>query len=806
MDLLKMNFQKTIYTLLLIILPVLAEAQVRIYGKVTDADNQPIEFATVRIGGTAIGTNTGLDGSYTLSVAEADTLEVIFNCIGYRENKQKIIKPRGRVNLNVRLFKTTRELQEVEITEYKKQTDAMQQIDIQAVRKAPNVSGNGVEGLLTTMAGVTSKNEMSSQYSVRGGSYDENSVYINGIEVYRPQLVSSGQQEGLSIINSSLVGSVNFSTGGFNAEYGDKMSSVLDITYKHPEAFEGNVALSMMGADAAIGQAAGKFSQLHGIRYKRNTSLLSSLETKGEYEPQFLDYQTNLRYKINDNWNVSFLGNIAMNDYKFTPATRSTSFGTSQNVKEFTVYFDGKEQDRFETYFGALELNYDANKSTGYTLLASGFLTNELVSYDISGEYWLDDAGTNDGENSVGGEIGVGKYLEHARNRLKANVFTLALKGYASLNRHNIDYGVEYRYQSVYDRSSEWEMRDSAGYALPNTDGSLRMFYNLTSRNDLTTNKISWYAQDTYKLYCDLGLFSFNGGIRMSYWDFNREFLVSPRVSIGFVPERNSSLTFRLSGGLYYQSPFYKEFRVANTDENGNSYQTLNSDIKSQRSIQVILGSDYTFRAMDRPFKLTAEAYYKNLANLIPYELDNLQLVYSGRNASSGYIAGVDFKLFGQFVPGTDSWISFSLMKTQETLNGVKVPRPTDQRYSIGLFFTDYFPKFPKLKFSLRGVLSDGLPMTPPQVTRDVAWSRMPAYKRLDIGFQYQLLGNSEGVRPYNFWRHFKEIWIGVDVFNLLGISNVSSYYWVTDVNDIQYGVPNYLTGRQFNVSLSVSF
>ena len=284
-----MNFQKTIYTLLLTILPVLADAQVRIYGKVTDADNQPIEFATVRIGGTAIGTNTGLDGSYTLSVAEADTLEVIFNCIGYRENKQKIIKPRGRVNLNVRLFKTTRELQEVEITEYKKQTDAMQQIDIQAVRKAPNVSGNGVEGLLTTMAGVTSKNEMSSQYSVRGGSYDENSVYINGIEVYRPQLVSSGQQEGLSIINSSLVGSVNFSTGGFNAEYGDKMSSVLDITYKHPEAFEGNVALSMMGADAAIGQAAGKFSQLHGIRYKRNTSLLSSLETKGEYEPQFLD-------------------------------------------------------------------------------------------------------------------------------------------------------------------------------------------------------------------------------------------------------------------------------------------------------------------------------------------------------------------------------------------------------------------------------------------------------------------------------------------------------------------------------------
>lgn len=804
--LLRMKTTKLIYFFLLSQLCFFSHAQVHISGKVTDTDNQPIEFATVRIAGTAIGATTDLKGTYSLSVAEADTIEVIFSCIGYAEVKQKLVNPDKEVSLNVRLSNQAKELQSIIVTEYKKQTDGMVDLDPANLQLVTSASGNSVEALLATTAGVSSRNEMSSQYSVRGGSYDENSVYINGIEVYRPQLISSGQQEGLSIINPNLVGNIRFSTGGFSSEYGDKMSSVLDITYRQPEAFEGKVSGSMMGGDATIGHNTGRFSQLHGIRFKKNNSLLSTLESKGEYDPSYFDYQTNLRYEINDHWNISLLGNISMNNYKFKPTTRNTSFGVSENIKEFTVYFDGQEHDKFETYFGAAELNYSLSKSAGFSLLASGFQTNELVAYDISGEYWLDDAGTNDGENSVGGEIGVGKYLEHARNRLKANVFTLALKGYASLNRHNIDYGVEYRYQSVYDRSSEWEMRDSAGYALPNTDGSLRMFYNLTSRNDLTTNKISWYAQDTYKLYCDLGLFSFNGGIRMSYWDFNREFLVSPRVSIGFVPERNSSLTFRLSGGLYYQSPFYKEFRVTNTDENGNSYQTLNSDIKSQRSIQVILGSDYTFRAMDRPFKLTAEAYYKNLANLIPYELDNLQLVYSGRNASSGYIAGVDFKLFGQFVPGTDSWISFSLMKTQETLNGVKVPRPTDQRYSIGLFFTDYFPKFPKLKFSLRGVLSDGLPMTPPQVTRDVAWSRMPAYKRLDIGFQYQLLGNSEGVRPYNFWRHFKEIWIGVDVFNLLGISNVSSYYWVTDVNDIQYGVPNYLTGRQFNVSLSVSF
>lgn len=803
-----MNITKRLYILsLLLLIASAGYAQVKIFGKVIDAEEQPIEYATVRIAGTAVGATTGLDGSYSLSVTESDTIEIIFTCIGYKEHKQKLISPSGNVNVNAKLFKTTRELEAIEVTEYKKQTGGMQTLDAGQLKVGPNASGNAVEGLLTTIAGVSSKDEMSSQYSVRGGSYDENSVYINGIEVYRPQLISSGQQEGLSIINPSLVGSIEFSTGGFSAEYGDKMSSVLDITYRQPESFEGNVAASLMGAEAAIGQSTGKFSQLHGIRYKRNTTLLSSLETKGEYDPSFFDYQTNLRLKLNDQWNISFLGNIAMNNYKFTPKTRSTSFGTSQNVKEFTVYFDGKERDRFETYFGALELNYDVNKSTGFTLLASGFLTNELVAYDISGEYWLDEAGTNDGENSVGGEIGVGKYLEHSRNRFQAGVFTLGLKGHTSLNRHNLQYGLEYRNQQIYDRTSEWEQRDSAGYSLPNIDNKLEMIYNLTSKHDLTTNKLSWYAQDTYRLMVNAGLFTFNGGLRMSYWDFNNEFLVSPRISIGYIPEFNNSLSFRLSGGLYYQSPFYKEFRETKTDENGNSYAELNRDIKSQRSIQLILGGDYTFRALDRPFKITAEAYYKKLDDIIPYELDNLKIVYSGRNEADGFIAGIDFKFFGQFVPGTDSWFSFSLMKTQENLNGVKVPRPTDQRYSFGVFFNDYFPKFPKLKFSLKGIISDGFPMTPPQVSRDVSYFRAPAYKRLDIGFQYQLVGGEkDGVRPYNFWRHFKSIWIGVDVFNLFDFSNVSSYYWVTDVNNIQYAVPNYLTRRQFNVNLSVAF
>ena len=783
------------------------KAQVKIFGKVLDNNSQPIEFATVRIAKTAIGATTGLDGSYSLTVAQSDTIEVIFTCIGYKERTQRLIKAEGEVNLTVKLTDITTELQGVTVTEYRKQTDGMQNLDAETLKLSSAVSGNGVENLISTMAGVTSKNEMSSQYSVRGGSYDENSVYINGIEVYRPLLISSGQQEGLSIINPNLVGNIQFSTGGFSAEYGDKMSSVLDITYRQPEAFEGTVAASLMGAEASVGHNTGRFSQLHGFRFKKNASLLSSMDSKGEYDPTYLDYQTNLRYKINDRWDVSFLGNISSNDYRFKPTTRETSFGTSENVKEFTVYFDGEEHDKFETYFGALELNYTTTHKSKFTLMASAFQTNELVSYDISGEYWLDEAGTNDGDNSVGGEVGVGKYLEHARNRLKASVATLQLKGLTGINNHNISYGVEYNHRKVYDRSNEWEMRDSAGYSLLNTEGQVKMVYNLSSRHDLSTNKISCFVHDTYKLATSLGLFSFNGGIRLSYWDFNNELLISPRVSVGFIPEGKSNIAMRLAAGIYYQSPFYKEFRITKTDENGNSYQVLNNEIKSQRSIQLILGSDYTFRAMDRPFKLTAEAYYKNLSNLIPYELDNLKLVYSGENASKGYIAGVDFKLFGQFVPGTDSWLSFSLMKTQETLNGVKVPRPTDQRYSVSIFITDYFPRFPKLKFSLRGVLSDGFPMTPPQVTRDIAWVRMPAYKRVDIGFQYQLVGApTEGVRPYNFWRHFKSINIGVDVFNLLGISNVSSCYWVTDVNNLQYAVPNYLTGRQFNLTLSASF
>ncbi len=782
-------------------------AAIKLHGKITDENNEPLEFVSIRVKGTALGATSGLDGTFQFSVADCDTLRLVFTCIGYQEANRRFINPKGELAVNVKMEPASYALNGIEVTDYRKQTDALQRIDADSYKLAPDVTGGSVEGLISTMAGVNSGNEMSSQYSVRGGSYDENSVYINGIEVYRPQLISSGQQEGLSIINPDMVGAIGFSTGGFGAQYGDRMSSVLDITYRQPESFEGTADASLMGGSLSIGSASGRFTQLHGVRYKSNASLLSSMDDKGEYDPKFFDYQTYMTLRAAKAWSVSLLGNISINNYKFTPRDRTTSFGTSTDAKQFKVYFDGSEKDRFETFFGAATISYSPNKLNTFDLLLSGFMSNELVTYDISGEYWLDQAGTSGGD-AVGGELGVGKYREHARNRLKASVLSATLRAASQWRKHNLAYGIGVNLERIHDRTREWELRDSAGFSLPATPDALRVIYNLDSRNDLSSARMSAYVQDSYRLSTSAGYINLNGGVRLSYWNYNREFLVSPRLSVGFVPDAAPRWAFRFATGLYYQSPFFKEFRMPVSDADGNTVVLLNSDIKSQRSFQLIGGADFTFRAFNRPFKFSAEAYYKNLGNLIPYEIDNLKVVYAGRNLTNGFAAGLDMKLFGQFVPGSDSWISLSVMKTQETLNGVKVPRPTDRRYSMAVFFTDYFPKFPKLKFSLRGILNDGLPMTAPRGSRDKGYFRAPAYKRIDVGLNYALLSPRADGEPRRsgFLGSLKSVWLGVDVFNLLDISNVSSYYWVTDVNDIQYAVPNYLTRRQFNVRLSVDF
>lgn len=788
--------------LLVGIIPAAAQS-VKISGKIIDQEDKPIEFATVRIGGTAVGTNTNLEGGYMLSIAPRDTLELIFTAIGYRSVKRTLVDAKGDITLNVKMLPEDHMLDEVQIQGYRPNSQGMQNIDVENLKVSPDVSGGSVESLIGTMAGVTQNNEMSSQYNVRGGSFDENSVYINGIELYRPQLISNGQQEGLSIINPDMIGSINFSSGGFSARYSDKMSSVLDITYREPQAFEGAVSASLMGGSIMIGQNSGKFSQLHGARLKKNNSMLSSLDSKGEYDPTFFDYQLNMNYKPNDKIAVNLLGNINLNHYNFKPHDRETSFGIADDVKKFKVYFDGEEKDRFETYLGALSVTWRPSQVFTLQSGAGAFLTNEFVSYDISGEYWLDQAGTS-GSGGIGGEQGVGKYMEHSRNRLKASVFQVWTNARTQIARQNISIGLQYQHETFRDRTREWEWRDSAGYSLPTAPEGVHLLYNLTSRQDVVTNRIAFFVQDTYHLNTDAAFMTFNGGVRVSYWDFNKETLVSPRFNFSISPAAFNRWTYRAAFGWYYQSPFFKEYRRAVQDEVGNGTVELNRNIKSPRSIQVILGTDFTFRALNRPFKLTAEAYYKNISRMISYEYDNLKVNYSGVNDSKGYIMGLDLRFFGQFVEGSDSWISFSLMKTQQELNGKKMPMPSDHRYSVALFFTDYFPKFPKLKFALRGIFSDGLTMVPPRQSRDVTWFRAPAYKRVDIGLSYQIVGSPKGEQPRKGW--LKDLTIGVDLFNLFDITNVSSYYWITDVNNLQYAVPNYLTRRQFNVRLSMEF
>lgn len=774
---------------------------VKISGKVIDNEDKPIEFGTVRVAGTALGTNTNLKGDYTLTIAQKDTIEMVFSCVGFKTVKHKLVNPKGDLTLNVRLYPMDVDLKEFEVIGFRNNINGMQSFDTESFKLSPDVSGGSVEAMITTMPGVNSNNEMSSQYSVRGGTFDENSVYINGMEVYRPQLIRSGQQEGLSIINPDMVGNLKFSTGGFPARYADKMSSALDITYREPEALEGAVSASLMGGSVMFGQNSGKFSQIHGARLKKNNSLLASQDTKGEYDPLFFDYQTNMTFKPNDHWSINLIGNISLNHFNFKPHDRETTFGTSQDAKSFRVYFDGAERDKFETYLGALTVNYRHNKATSFSLGIGGFLSNELVSYDISGEYWLDQAGTG-GPEGVGGELGVGKYMEHSRNRLKSSVLSVNFKGSTRYKINNFAYGIEYQRQNFRDRTKEWEWRDSAGYSLPHKPDALHLIYNMKSHNDANINRLSLYVEDALYITPNSAHMTLNAGLRLSYNSFNKEFLASPRLNFTASPNSLPNWIFRLGTGLYYQSPFYKEYRQTVTDPHGNGSIRLNQNIKSPRSIQVIAGADFTFRAMNRPFKLSGEVYYKNLSRLISYEYENLKIVYSGNNDSKGYTMGLDLKLFGQFVEGSDSWLSFSLMKTQQTLDGKKMPMPSDQRYSVSLYFTDYLPRFPRLKFSLRGVVSDGLTMTPPHTSRSKTYFRAPAYKRLDIGVSWQFFGAPDQ-KPHKI---FKSMVLALDAFNLLDITNVSSYYWVTDVNNMQYAVPNYLTRRQFNLRLSMEF
>lgn len=788
----------------LCVLPAAAQNDVTITGVVTDDGGAPVEFATVHVERQVAGTMTNLNGEYSLQAKSTDSVVVVFSMLGYNTRKRVLKNPQGKVTLNVMLPHTGYELGEVTVTEAKRQTGTMQDLDFETTHLLPSASGGGIEAFITTQAGVSSNNELSSQYNVRGGSFDENIVYVNGIEVYRPMLISSGQQEGLSFINPDMVENVGFSSGGYEAKYGDKMASVLDITYKRPKAFEATAAMSLLGASGYVGVATKRFTMTHGIRYKTNRYLLGTMDTKGEYDPNFVDYQTYITWRPTKRFEVGVIGNFSQNRYNFVPENRTTRFGTMETMREFQVYFDGAERDLFRTYFGAVELKYRINDYNSVAVRASAFRTNEQETYDIQGQYWLSDLDESE-QPEEGNTSGVGTYLEHARNFLTADVQSYAITGSHKLKAHSIDWGLELKHEKIDERMREWEMRDSAGYSLPHLSDRVSVIYNLNSTNSIASNRFSFYVQDTYKFKSAIGLFTINLGVRGSYWGFNKEFIFSPRGSIGLIPAFNDNFTFRIASGLYYQAPFYKEFRDTFT-VGGNTDVRLNRDIKSQRSVHFVAAADYKFRAIGRPFKVTVEAYYKKLSNLIPYNVDNVKISYYGRNISHGYAAGLDFKLFGEFVKGTDSWITFSVMKTRENINGKWVPRPTDQRYNLSVYFTDYFTRNDRWKLSLKGSLADGLPFGAPHSGLEDNVFKAPSYKRIDVGMSYRLLDNEDGSNHRKWARHFRNIWLGLDCFNLFGINNVNSYYWVTDVYDNQFAVPNYLTGRQINVRLLFEF
>lgn len=766
-------------------------------GKVIDENNDPVEFASVSCAKQGKMTMTALNGTYSLQLQSADSVEIRFSMIGYKTKVRVLRRPRGKQTMQVVLHSSDNALSEVTITGKRIETGQTQELSKEHIKNMPSTTGNAVEEMIQSQAGVSTHSELSSQYNVRGGSFDENSVYINNVEIFRPFLVRSGQQEGISVINPDMVEKIGFSTGGYEARYGDKMSSALNIEYRRPKRFEASATASMLGASAFVGMSNKKFSWSNGLRYKTTKYLLGSMDTKGEYQPTFIDYQTYLTYSPNKRWDIKFLGNISDNHYNFTPEDRETNFGTMENVKAFKVYFDGHEKDVFRTFFGSLGITRKFGENTSLSLIASAFNTREQEKYDIQGQYWLTQTETSE-------NLGVGTYFQHTRNYLKAHVESAKLLFKTKQKKHDIEAAFTYKWEHINENSVEYEMRDSSKYSIPHTGKDLYMIYSMRAKNTLTANRIEAYAQDTYRFMGSAGktLYTLNYGVRLAYWSFTKETILSPRLSLGIIPAFNDNITMRFATGLYYQAPFFKEIRDTTT-VNGITYASLNRKAKSQRSIHFIAGFDYRFKMNNRPFKFTAEAYYKALGNLVPYSVNNVKVVYYGDNMCSGHAAGLDLKLFGEFVPGTDSWVSLSLMNTSMKLNGKSIPLPTDQRYAVNMFFTDYFPGTTRWKMSLKLALADGLPFSAPHRELESNVFRAPAYKRADIGLNYRIIDNND---RHNKRNPIRNLWVGAECLNLLGINNVNSYYWITDVTGQQYAVPNYLTGRQINVKVSVDF
>lgn len=824
-----MRFIAFISLLLFIVFQGFGQSTAYVNGRVTDIDNYPIELANVVVANTQAGTSTNYTGRYKIIVPANEDVVIYFSTVGYKREKRVLnLKAGEKKRLDVQLDMTSEKLAEIEVAEERKRYSTIYHINPRALDQLPDVSGS-VESLVKTMPGVSSNNELSSQYSVRGGNYDENLIYVNGVEIYRPFLVRSGQQEGFSFLNSDMVANLSFSAGGFEAEYGDKMSSVLDIQYKEPIGWGGSLKAGLMGGTATIYGSSKdhRLTQITSFRYKKSGYILNTLETSGDYNPTFSDIQTYLTYDLTEKLEIGFVGNYSNNEYHFIPSDRETDFGLVNNALRLKVYFEGQELDKFITSQGAFTVNYKPIENMNLLWSVSAFLSQESETFDILGEYWLNQVDSNFGSSTFGDSVGslaVGSYIDHARNYLDALVYNISHKGNYKLGDHDFKWGLKWQIEDIEDQINEWTMLDSAGYSLPPdsvnmdvfTDSMVTVFDVRRYSNSLYSHRVTAYIQDTWSTIVDSAQLFLTAGVRTQYWDFNKQFLLSPRATIAIRPAWKKDWLFRLAGGVYYQPPFYKEI----FDRAGN----INNNIKAQESYHIVAGADYNFKAWRRPFKFVSEIYYKKLNNLIPYSVDNLRIVYEGENNASGYAAGLDMKITGEFVKGVDSWFSVSLMQTQEdlkndsyvktndagvasTVNPGYIYRPTDQRVTVNLFFQDYFPGNPTWKVHLNMVYGSGMPFGPPNSPRYAATGRMPAYRRVDIGMSKSLISsdhNYENRKGPVKW--FKDFWIGLEVFNLFDINNTISYTWVRDVNNNEYAVPNYLTSRLFNLKLQAKF
>lgn len=804
----------------------------KISGKVIDENRIPIPLVNVSIDGQPGGTSTNDYGNYSLDLPINEPITIVFSFIGYKTEKVDVnMKASQEKVINITLFTTAKQLSDVIVEDKEVRKSTLTRIDPQSALVIPTVSG-GIEALVKTMPGVSSNNELSSQYSVRGGNFDENLVYINGIEVYRPILTRSGQQEGLSVINSNLVSSILFSAGGFDAKYGDKMSSVLDIKYRKPTKFAGSADISLLGGSVHFeGLAAKKkMTYMVGFRQKSNQYLLNSLDTKGEYKPSFTDIQALLTYQVHPKWKIDVLGNYARNSYKLVPEDRETAFGHIKEAYKLKIYFDGQEVDRFDTWFGAVTTTYTPSDDVQLKLIGSAYQSFERENYDIQGQYWIGRLETDLGTEDFGEVIeskGVGTYLNHARNRLNATVYSVEHQGIKEKEFSFLQWGLKFQHEAFEDRMREWEMIDSAGYSTPNPPDSLGyvdpgsqagypfiLFDTIISDNKIASNRVTGYAQNSWDFYHPKNKMSVTVGARFNYWTYNQQMLVSPRAAFSFKPEWEKDILFRLAAGIYYQSPFYKELRRPDG--------SLNPGIKAQASYHFVIGSDFNFILWDRPFKLTSEAYYKYMDHLIPFVVENVRIIYSGENSSRGYATGIDFKINGEFVPGVESWMSLSVMQSNEilrdefyneykisnpeTVENVWIPRPTDQRVTVNIFFQDYLPMLPNFKMNMNLGFGTGLPVYYPNSDHKTVITRTPPYRRVDIGFAYEIIGPQTKKPQKGLFKHFTNMDLTFEVLNLLDIKNVVSYLWVKDNQNYVYLVPNYLTPRQLNLKLAVRF